>query len=201
MGDDWEHVFGYEICGELTTPAAKLVAGLDPCDFKDRVKFGRQIGLLKAAVERIGDFNGGAEINASQISDDEEEPEEGDDIAVEPSTAKPKKPRKKFSTPTNEDWQRHVKGDHSKRIGMFFRWQSLQRPLVMPSMITGKRRVYNLWNILLSTVTHPPGSIVAKLTDRLLYGQRDQISVSSRRRYLKTKGLKSSTLFAKPVLL
>lgn len=152
MSSDWTTVFGEGIMVTLTTPAAKLLSGLNPCFEKDRIKFGRHIGILKQGVDRLGDYLGRPFNELDLISDDDDDDaEHGESIGTDPKQVK--KAPKKFFTPANPDWQKHIAGGIEKRMRFYLKWLALQRPLVMPSQITANKSVYRLWNLLLSVVS------------------------------------------------
>jgi hypothetical protein len=197
MAKDWNIVFGEGIISALSTPAAKLVAGLNPCNEKDRIKFGRHIGILKSGVERLGQYLGRDPLEAGNISgDDDDDGEEGENIVV--GSQPVKKALKKWSTPSNSDWQRQIAGALEKKQRFYLQWLALQRPLVMPSMITGNKTVYRLWNLLLSVV-RSPSCFFMILTSRLPPGRKVQRSIRSRPPMQAINALPSSSPSNKPV--
>ena len=113
MSNDWNTVFSDSVMSMLSTPAVKMLAQLNPCDEGDQFKFGRTLGILKPGVQRVAQFLGRDVLELSNISDDDEDDEDEEDTA--PSSQRAKKSAKKWSTPSNSEWQRVVSSSLEKR--------------------------------------------------------------------------------------
>jgi len=125
------------------------LSALDPSDDKQCKSFGRHLGIARAGIDRILEECLGSDAAIDGLSGDDSA---GEDQDAPAGDTKVRKAKKKWRHVADPELRQILGEDVTIRAKIFVRWYGLHRPLLRPSMITSKRTVYSLLNIILGHV-------------------------------------------------
>jgi hypothetical protein len=161
MASDWYYVFDETpdtkfVQTQVTAEFIRHFRHIDPTTDSGCRRFASLIGLTRDATNRLVDLVKEPEDVVLLLSDDEE-PVKGevDTLSKDGTTttrSKPEKPHKK-KKPSPAFSHLFESMDLWQRASLYLRWRKLQHPLISPSSIMSKIKVYEDLNLVLTHVT------------------------------------------------